>query len=156
MNKSEFLIALRTSLQDEVESSIIDQNIDYYDEYIRNSKDAKEEDIIDELGDPRLIAKTIIETDRISKEKDNQQGNPFSSYKSSAYEEDNGVTQDKSEKGYVIHGFKWYHKLLLLGILILVLLLIIIIGRVFIGIIYTFALPLLLVAGLLFIFKNRS
>jgi iron only hydrogenase large subunit-like protein len=68
MKKSEFLELLKQSLNGEIRPDKIKQNIDYYDQYIGNNP-SDEEEIINKLGDPRLIAKTIIESERIAKER---------------------------------------------------------------------------------------
>lgn len=66
MNKEDFLEKLRLSLLGEVDSNVINDNIKYYEEYImsENRKGKTEADVLAMLGDPRLIAKTIIETNQ--------------------------------------------------------------------------------------------
>ena len=61
MNKSEFLRILKESLEMSLEKTAINEQIDYYDKYISDEikKGKTEKEVIDELGDPRLIAKTI-------------------------------------------------------------------------------------------------
>lgn len=63
MNREEFLNRLGASLNGEVPTSVIQENLNYYDGYIRDeaAKGRSEEEIIDEIGGYRLIAKTIIE-----------------------------------------------------------------------------------------------
>lgn len=61
MNSNEFLRILRESLEMSLEQDAINAQLDYYDKYIsdeiKNGKTEKE--VLEELGDPRLIAKTI-------------------------------------------------------------------------------------------------
>ncbi|MBR3288696.1 MAG: DUF1700 domain-containing protein [Lachnospiraceae bacterium] len=61
MNKNEFLRILRESLEMSLEKDAINEQLDYYDRYISDEveKGRSEKEVIDELGDPRLIAKTI-------------------------------------------------------------------------------------------------
>lgn len=66
MNKQEFLSELRRNLVGEVPGQEVDKNITYYDEYISSGGSELEESRIDEIGEPRLIARTIIETYKIS------------------------------------------------------------------------------------------
>jgi uncharacterized membrane protein len=67
MTKLEFLDTLRSVLAGEVPESEIESNIKFYDDYIRNeSRDNGEEYVLEQLGNPRLIAKTIIETYQVS------------------------------------------------------------------------------------------
>ena len=63
MNREEFLSRLASALNGEVHPSVIQENLKYYDEYIREeaAKGRSEEEVIDEIGGYRLIAKTIIE-----------------------------------------------------------------------------------------------
>ena len=62
MSKSEFLKILRESLEQSLEKEDLKEQLDYYDKYISTeiSKGRTEKEIMDELGDPRLIAKTIM------------------------------------------------------------------------------------------------
>ena len=64
MRKDEFLQILRRALNGEVPPSVVEETIRYYDDYItqESRKGASEEEVIAEIGDPRLIAKTIEDT----------------------------------------------------------------------------------------------
>lgn len=64
MRKAEFLQELRESLQGEVSAAVIEENVNYYDSYISQeaASGRREEDVLDEIGSPRLIAKTIIDS----------------------------------------------------------------------------------------------
>ena len=61
MTKNEFLSILRDSLAGNVPSDVINENISYYRDYIENN-DKAESQVLEELGDPRLIARTIIDS----------------------------------------------------------------------------------------------
>lgn len=64
MDRQEFLNTLRQALAGEVSTEIVNENMDYYNEYIVTEvrKGRTESDVMQSLGDPRLIAKTIIDT----------------------------------------------------------------------------------------------
>ncbi|MFV0466791.1 MAG: DUF1700 domain-containing protein [Lachnospiraceae bacterium] len=64
MNREDFLRELKSVLSGQVPESVIQDNINYYDGYILNEiqKGTAEEETIEMLGSPRLIAKTIIDT----------------------------------------------------------------------------------------------
>lgn len=66
MDKYEFISTLRTALTGKVPATTIEDNIKYYEEYIeiqlRQGK--SEEEVLSMLGDPRLLAKTIIEANK--------------------------------------------------------------------------------------------
>ena len=66
MEKIEFLNGLRQTMIGEVDQKVIDDNIRYYDDYIMMEarKGKAEEEVLETLGDPRLIAKTIIDTNQ--------------------------------------------------------------------------------------------
>ena len=64
MKKDEFLRLLREALQGDVPAAVIEENIRYYNNYISEEmgKGRSEEEVIAEIGDPRLIANTIEDT----------------------------------------------------------------------------------------------
>ncbi len=93
MSKYEFLNILQVTLDGEVSQDVIDENLLYYNNYIDDEirKGKKEIDILQLLGEPRLIAKTIIETSSVTKS--------TSTYTYSNETEDN--MQDKTnQKGF--------------------------------------------------------
>lgn len=65
MDKKQFLNDLRERLEGEVPASIIEKNIRYYDRYISEHGVA----CIEEIGDPMLIATTIISSYEMSGDK---------------------------------------------------------------------------------------
>ena len=64
MRKEEFLQTLRRALTGDVPPGVVEENIRYYDGYITEEirKGRREEEVIEEIGDPRLIARTIEDT----------------------------------------------------------------------------------------------
>lgn len=64
MTKREFLDTLRMQLEGELSPSQIEGHLHYYDEYISEATAAgrRESDVLDELGSPVFIAKTLLET----------------------------------------------------------------------------------------------
>lgn len=61
MSKNEFLKKLKSALEVDLSQSQIYEQIAYYDNYISTEikNGRSEQDVLDELGDPNLIAKTI-------------------------------------------------------------------------------------------------
>lgn len=63
MTRQDFIQQLRIALSGKMNSTAINENVQYYEDYIntqiRNGK--AEEAVLSELGDPRLIAKSIVE-----------------------------------------------------------------------------------------------
>lgn len=68
MEKKEFLDCLREYLSGEVSGPVIESNIRYYDSYISEHSSSLEEErrCIEEIGNPRLIATTIITSCQMS------------------------------------------------------------------------------------------
>ena len=64
MNQGEFLSGLREALENELSGQAVQENVQYYRDYIeeevRNGR--QEEEVLSELGDPWLIARTVIDT----------------------------------------------------------------------------------------------
>lgn len=63
MDREEFLQGLQSALSGEVPPELVRENLQYYQEYIRTEtgKGRSEGEVMDELGNPRLIARTIID-----------------------------------------------------------------------------------------------
>lgn len=66
MKKEEFLEGLRFALGGRVSESLISENVNYYNEYIDSQvrTGRGEEEIIGQLGDPRLLARSIAEANK--------------------------------------------------------------------------------------------
>lgn len=64
MNKAEFLHALQGRLAEELPRESVEEHVRYYDAYIaeRVGQGQDEREVIGQLGDPLLIAKTIMDT----------------------------------------------------------------------------------------------
>ena len=63
MTKLEFLEGLRERLLEEGADVLVPENLNYYDSYIEEEKQKgrTEEDVLEELGNPALIARSILE-----------------------------------------------------------------------------------------------
>ena len=61
MGKMEFLNVLRIHIQEVDDIGFVNDTMNYYENYIETEmrKGKSEEEVINELGDPRLIAKSI-------------------------------------------------------------------------------------------------
>lgn len=64
MEKQEFLDKLRLALNGRISVETVSDTLTYYEDYISAEvrKGRSEEEVMASLGDPRLIARTIIET----------------------------------------------------------------------------------------------
>ena len=130
MRKTEFLQELREALDGEVSASVIQSNISYYDQYISQeaAKGRREEEVIEEIGSPRLIAKTIIDSSEGAGE--TGQGGSYTSgdaagsgRTASSY---NGGFSERDDSGlppnfHYIDLNKWYWKVILSVVVIAIL-----------------------------------
>ena len=66
MDKKFFLDNLQRALASGVSSSQVAENMRYYQDYIESEirKGRSEQEVLDQLGDPRLLAKSIIEANK--------------------------------------------------------------------------------------------
>ena len=70
MSREEFLTELRKALQGRVSQQTVNDNLRYYEEYIltESHKGKTEAEVIAELGNPRLLAKSIIDAENATAE----------------------------------------------------------------------------------------
>jgi len=64
MTRFEFTEGLRKALSGRASHAVVNENVEYYERYIDSEikKGRSEEEVLEELGDPRLIARTIADT----------------------------------------------------------------------------------------------
>lgn len=129
MNREEFLQGLQSALSGAVPPGVLQENLRYYDDYIRTEirNGRTESQVMEELGDPRLIARTILDTTPGAEEGSYEEYRPYGSYVSGS--SDSGT--EGSSSGNVrggIHYYnlnKWYWKLLGIVMVIFVVMLIV-------------------------------
>ena len=143
MLKQEFLDGLRRALAGKVEVEVIDETVRYYEDYIdvQIKKGASEDYVMEQLGKPQLIAKSIVIANNNGKES----GDTESS--SGIYEEGEGRYSrtkmgDKGVK-FIANMPQW------LAIFLAVFIFILIIW--FVGSVLSFFAPVLIPAGIVFI-----
>ena len=92
MNKEEFLEKMKVALEGQVTDIILSDNIDYYRNYINSeiSNGKSEVEVLNMLGDPRLLAKTVIELQGI----ENNENNMKSENNNYNYENNDGYNND--------------------------------------------------------------
>lgn len=99
MRQEEFFQSFQEALAGEVSDRIIQENISYYKNYINTeiAKGRTLDEVLDSLGNPRLLAKTIINTSSLSDTDNNYYENSnetYESYNSYNSWEDAGNTKD--------------------------------------------------------------
>lgn len=105
MNREEFLKQFREALEGKVPEQVIDENMRYYRTYIDNQINGgkSEYEVLCELGDPRLLAKTIEESSRFARGRQETQTNYGSGYNNTEYYQ-NRQGDSKKERHYVRGG----------------------------------------------------
>lgn len=127
MTKYEFLEKMRHALSNDLSGSVVQENVEYYDGYIseevRNGR--SETAVIEELGDPWALARTIIES----------AANAGSSREEYAYGSARQAFEQEVQERNHFHifglGAWWKRLLLILGIVGVLMLFAAVIGGIF-------------------------
>lgn len=128
MTKTDFLEGLQDGLRGEVAPQLIQESIEYYDRYIRESmtEGKTEEQVLEELGPVRLIVKSIIDANTGAGRREEPQYQQDSGSTGRERQEKPGFHTDINDKGefdvkYGKFSFNsWYGKLLLILLAVLV------------------------------------
>lgn len=174
MTKYEFLKVLREALATELPQNEIDSNLMFYRDYIeRESAHKSEDSVIEELGDPRLIAHTIIDTykmnanvgygsyQRYQRSSNTYQGEDYSDSSSGykeAYHQGTGSQEDMRYRQYQplhITKLKWYHKALMIGVGISLVALVLLIGGAIFSFLLSFGVPILIIVLIITLIQKR-
>lgn len=150
MDKAEFLEILRSQLSGQMQEERIAAHLRYYQEYINGQMASghSEEEILSQLGDPRLIAKTLLDTDTGAEDVFYQEGENVSQYEEDPY------TDHSSSR---IHGFHldlttWYGKVIVIAIAALIIFLLVVILGTILPVLIFISLILYLISKF---YKNR-
>ena len=155
MNREEFLRGLEDALAGEVPQSVIRDNVNYYGSYISQemAKGRTVDEIVDEIGDPRIVAKTIIDSSEASGETSG--GSGYGSYRSTSYSESEGKSLSNSKNSvHYIDLNKWYWKVLLLIVGVPVVTTVVNIVGGIVALLLRFAGPILVVLLLVWVLRN--
>lgn len=147
MNRAEFLDTLRSQLSGQMHEGKVAAHVRYYEDYIQSQvrSGRNEQDVLAELGDPRLIARTLLDTDA-----DDGQGD-YAEY--STYSENTGDTESFSGNHTKVWRFDtWYSKLL--GV-VLLLIIVFLLFHILVAVIPFFAV-LAVILFIISLIKNRS
>lgn len=142
MTRQEFLTGLREALEGELDRRTVQEHVAYYASYIieETGKGRTEADVTAELGDPWVIARSIIS---MAAERGQDQDGPRTSGRG-----DGARDEDAARSGGTVHVFgfdTWWKKLLLvLGVIGIFLLVIAVIGGIF-SLLMPILVPLLLI-----------
>jgi len=165
MTRTEWLSILRETLNAELPQNEIDQNLVYYRDYIdREAALRSELEVLNELGEPRLIGKTIVDTYKMQRGNDGYNaygGNSshdysdmFDRYRSAETVDEEGNVE-RGPIHFQVKKIRWYHKALLFAILALLVVLVVVVGGVILRLFFTIGLPVFLVIMLIEMIKKK-
>lgn len=158
MSKEEFLRGLEEALSGEVPESVIRENLNYYNSYISQemAKGRTVEEIAEEIGEPRIVARTIIDSCEAAGE---TAGNGYGSYEDAGYGSSYGRNPygEQPETSSKVHYFdlsKWYWKLLAIIVVFLVVSVVFsIVGGIF-ALLVRFSGPILMILLVVWFIRN--
>ena len=134
MNRKEFLEILRSQLAGQMQEGKAAAHIRYYEDYIQSQVRGgrSEQEVLQELGDPRLLARTIVETSSLK--------NPDTVY---TVDEEGQNSYGTSEDRVKVHTFTGWKATLLMVVVVaaIILFVVAILGLAF------YLLPIILVVG---------
>ena len=151
MTRDEFLQQLKEALENDLQGAVVQENVDYYNQYISEEvqKGTLEKEVIETLGDPWVLAKTVIDT----------VGNKNHSsgvYESQNAQKSHNYQQNKKSNRVYFWGLdtKWKRWLALLAVIVVIMIVIAIIGGL-ISLLAPVLVPLLVIMLLVRLLSRR-
>ena len=95
MNRTEFIDKMRAALTGNVNHNKIEENIRFYHDYIdmEVKKGRDEQEVVSGMGDPRLIAKTIIEANKAAGDGSAEENTIYDEYENTERQNRNHKSQ---------------------------------------------------------------
>lgn len=157
MNKEEFLAQLKTALGGNIASNLVQENLDYYNQYIAEEvrKGKSEQEVLAMLGDPWILARTIIDAnDGTDRETVYEAGGNVYEKESYGYEE-----QKHDARGSILDFLgmdTWWKKLLAVLLVVMVVMLVVSIITGLVRLLLPLLVPLLIIAVIVRLIGGRS
>lgn len=152
MTKQEFLEELKSALSGVVSSEVMMDSYRYYSNYIeeeiRNGKTEKQ--VLDELGKPTLIARSIIAAntrDRSADEEYTEDGRT----RKVKRKEHKAEKEKREQKEFHFEFNAWYAKIIYAVVLFLLIMLVFCIIKGLLWIFITFGMPILIILGIIYL-----
>lgn len=138
MTRSEFLSKLYDALAAELDGRAVEQHVRYYEEYILDEiKSGKSErDVLDSLGDPWVIARSIIDAPEYTYR-------DAKMYETAQFEKQEDRNFGGEPKGFFFD--KWWNKVLFIAVLIVIFFVVISVITGLLAFAIRFALPVIAV-----------
>ena len=124
MSRREFLETLRGQLTGQMAQGKAAAHVRYYEDYIQSQvrSGRSEADVLAELGDPRLIARTLIDTDDGTEVYD-ESGYAEESYGSDDYAGNSTRNAAGKTKSFKLDLSTWYGKAIVIAIAVIIVIL---------------------------------
>lgn len=149
MTKKEFLDKLREALSNDLAEPAVRENLEYYDVYMTDEieRGRSEEELVEEMGDPWMIARTIIDTSE-----------PVDMKMNYVYEEEQSYNnrQDSYERrtGF-FRGGGWKFAVILLGFIGVLIAVLAVVGGI-ISLVAPILVPILVIMFIIRLFGRRE
>lgn len=154
MNRAQFLETLRSQLTGKMYAERVEAHLRYYEDYIQSQVRGgrSEDEVLEELGDPRLIARTLLDTDTSSGDAIYEEVyNRSDSGRNDSYSENGEARGQNRHRQYRLDLTTWYGKLIVFVIAALVIFLLVTALTVVLPFLLIFALLMFLISR----FRNR-
>ena len=154
MNREEFLAGLKTALNGNIDSALVQENLEYYNQYIMEEmqKGKSEQEVIQMLGEPWILARTIIDAcDGTDRETVYEAGGNTDSYTKQKRKE-----RVESSVAGLLRMDTWWKKLLGLLVVVMIVLLIVSIVTGLVRLMLPLIVPVAMVALLIRLIGNRK
>lgn len=148
MDRLEFLEKLTEALEQDLDSRTVQENVQYYDQYITDEiKNGKSEnEVIDMLGDPWIIARTVIDAGTGQRQEEYVYETP----------QNRQERQESAGSSFKVFAFDvWWKKLLLILCIVGVVMLVFAIVSGIVSLIAPILIPVLIIAILLRLLRGR-
>lgn len=152
MTRYEFLTKLREALIIELGDQEVEAQVEYYNSYIMDevSRGRSEEEVLEELGDPWVIARSIIELGDTS----SGGGNVYSSC--TDHGDGQRYEQQREMNRYHVHNFTgWQAVLVILGVIGVLVLVLAVVGGI-LSLLAPVLVPVLVIVIILRWFSRRN
>lgn len=124
MSRREFLEILRGQLSGQMAQGKAAAHVRYYEDYIQSQvrSGRSEAEVLAELGDPRLIARTLIDTDD-GREVYDEAGYAEESYGSDDYADNRNGNAAGKTRSFKLDLGTWYGKAIVIAIAVIIVIL---------------------------------
>ena len=154
MNREEFLAGLKTALNGNIDSALVQENLEYYNQYIMEEmqKGKSEQEVIQMLGEPWILARTIIDAcDGTDRETVYEAGGNTDSYTKQERKE-----RVESSVAGLLRMDTWWKKLLLAICVVGIICIIFAIISGFVSLVAPILIPVLIIVFLIRMIQNTK